>query len=152
MIVFENFPVLYQLNSFKHDFLHVYPHSDSYQVNETLLNIILFMYFHIKDHNGSKFTLSKPTKIIFLHEFPIYLDTSSVLNKTDSNHKIKHQGKKFDELGDLFWTCSNIFQHWLVAWRWGIESTVQIWNFSPDLNQNKTNKLIKLIFHTGKLS
>ena len=65
-----NIPVLYQLNTFKHDFIHVFPHSDSYQVNETLLNIVLFMYFHIQDHNGSKFPHSKPTKLIFCMNFP----------------------------------------------------------------------------------
>ena len=47
MIIFMNIPVLYQLNTFKHDFIHVFPHSDSYQVNETLLNIISFIYSHI---------------------------------------------------------------------------------------------------------
>ena len=57
MIIFINFPVLYQLNTFKYDFIHVYPYSDSYQVNETLLNIILFMYFHIQDLNESKFPI-----------------------------------------------------------------------------------------------
>ena len=86
-----NFPASYQLSTFKYGFIHVFPHSNSYQVNQKLLNIILFMYFHIQDPNGSKYPDCKPTNNDFLHESPIYLCFSSVLSKIYSNHKIDHQ-------------------------------------------------------------
>ena len=65
-----NFPVSYQLNTFKYDFTHVFPHSDTYEVNHKLLNIVSFMYFHIQEPNGSKFTDCKPTKMIFCMNLP----------------------------------------------------------------------------------
>ena len=65
-----NFPVSYQLNTFRYDFIHVFPHSDSYEVNHKLLNIVSFMYFHIQEPNGSKFPDCKPTKMIFCMNLP----------------------------------------------------------------------------------
>ena len=65
-----NFPASYQLSTFKYGFIHVFPHSNSYQVNQKLLNIILFMYFHIREPNGSKFPDSNPTKMIFYMNLP----------------------------------------------------------------------------------
>ena len=86
-----NFTVSYQLNTFKYDFTHVFPHSDTYEVNHKLLNIVSFMYFHIQEPNGSKFTDCKPTKMIFCMNLPFYLCLSSVLSKMYSNQKIDHQ-------------------------------------------------------------
>ena len=43
---FHKFPRLIS-NTFKYGFIHVFQHSDSYKVNETLLIIILFTYSHI---------------------------------------------------------------------------------------------------------
>ena len=69
MIIFTNFPVLYQLNTFKYGFIHVFQHSDSYKVNETLLIIILFTYSKIWDLNKIKFPDWKPPKMIFYMNF-----------------------------------------------------------------------------------
>ena len=49
MIIFTNSPVLYQSNTFRYDFIHIFPHSGGYQVNETPPNIILFANFQIEN-------------------------------------------------------------------------------------------------------